>query len=366
MTPFATKTLVRIAAGLLFVGLVVWLMYALESITTMLMVSFFMAYILNPLTRGLEKFSINRTLAAIISLLLVFAFFVGLFFIIVPAIAREISSFSRLAPKYLETLQSVFFEITSVFDIHIPQDMNELSNLILERGRQLLPGITKTLGQIISSVFASTLSILSALFQILLIPIIAYYLLVSFENIKAGAVELLPTYTRTPIINKFVEIDLVLASFVRGQLTIALVMAVLYSIGFIIIGIDLALVIGIVSGILFIVPYLGTMIGLIFGSLMAFAKFGDLIHVFYVIGWIALVQVFESYVLTPRIVGHAVGLHPVVYILALIIGGNLFGFVGMLVAIPVAAVSRVLLITVLEEYKRSYLYLDKSGKDLIE
>jgi predicted PurR-regulated permease PerM len=268
-----------------------------------------------------------------------------------------------MSPKYLETFQRFFFEIVEKFEIPFPQDMNELSAMAVERGKQLLPGISKALGTIISSVFTSTISILTTVLQVLLIPIIAFYLLVSFENIKSGAIELLPIYTRTPIINKFGQIDSVLASFVRGQLTISFIMAVLYSIGFTIIGIDLALVIGIVSGLLFIVPYLGTMIALLFGPAMAFAKFGDLIHVFYVLAWIGAVQIFESYVLTPKIVGQAVGLHPVVYILALIIGGNLFGFVGMLVAIPVAAVSRVLLLTVLEEYKRSYLYHDKPGKD---
>ena len=241
--------------------------------------------------------------------------------------------------------------------------MNELSTIAIERGRQLLPGITKALGQVVSSVFTSTISILAAIFQVLLIPIIAYYLLVSFENIKSGAIELLPLYTRDAIITKFREIDQVLASFVRDQLTIALMMAVLYSFGFMVIGIDLALVLGIISGLLFIVPYLGTMVALIFGPIMAFAKFGDVIHVLYVLFWIGGVQAFESYVLTPRIVGQAVGLHPVVYIIALIVGGNLFGFVGMLVAIPVAAVLRVLLLTLLEEYKRSYLYHDKPGKD---
>lgn len=365
MTPFATKTLVRIGAGLCFTGLVVWLMYALESVTTIVMVSFFIAYILNPLVRSLGRLRINRTLAAVLSLMLVFTFFVGLLLIIIPAIASEISSFSRLAPKYVEMLQKVFYEMVAKLEIPFPQDSGELSNLILERGKQLLPGLTKATGQILSSVFASTIGILTTFFQIMLIPIIAYYLLVSFENITSGASELLPLYTRNAVIVKFREIDQVLASFVRGQLTIALILAVLYSIGFMIIGIDLALVIGIISGLLFIVPYLGTMIALIFGPAMAFAKFGDFYHVFYVLIWIGVVQGFESYVLTPRIVGQAIGLHPVVYILALIIGGNLFGFVGMLVAIPVAAISRVLLITILDEYKKSYLYHDKFGKDQI-
>ena len=363
MNPFAVRTLVRIVAGVVFAYVVYWLMSAMESVTTILMVSFFIAYILNPLVLGLGKIHVQRSLAALLSLLLVFAIVFGLFLLIVPAIAGEIASFSRVIPRYVETLQGIFFELVTKFDLSLPHDVSEWSGLAIEKGRQLLPGLTRASGRILSSVFSSTVSIITTVFQMLLIPIIAYYLLASFETIKEGAIELLPEYTREPIIKKFVEIDEVLSSFVRGQVTISFMMAILYSVGFIFIGIDLALVIGIVSGLLFIVPYLGTMIALIFAPIMAFAKFGDLAHVLYVLLWISSVQLLETYVLTPNIVGQAVGLHPVVYIMALVIGGNLFGVVGMLVAIPVAAVLRVLLISILQEYKSSYLYHDKSGKE---
>ena len=187
----------------------------------------------------------------------------------------------------------------------------------------------------------------------------------SFNNIINGAVDLIPAYTRGPIVNKFRQIDIVIAAFVRGQLIIALILAVLYSFGFIIIGIDLPVVLGILSGLLFVVPYLGTLVAIVGGSLMAFVKFGDVWHIGYVFLWIGVVQSFESYFLTPRIVGKAVGLNPVVYILVLIVGANLFGFVGMLVAIPVAAVARVLLVSAIEAYRKSYLYTDTERKSEI-
>jgi len=217
-------------------------------------------------------------------------------------------------------------------------------------------------GSVMSTIFSSTLSVISVFFQMVLIPIIAYYLMVSFNNIINEAVDLIPPYTRNPIVNKFREIDGVIAAFVRGQLTIALIMAVLYSIGFVIIGIELSLVLGVVAGLLQVVPYLGALVAIVGGSIMAFVKFGDLLHVIYVLGWIGIVQTFESYFLTPRIVGQAVGLNPVVYILVLIVGANLFGFVGLLVAIPLAAVARVLLMSAVEAYRKSYLYSDTEPK----
>ena len=205
--------------------------------------------------------------------------------------------------------------------------------------------VTTVMSSVLSSIFKSTMSMLSALMHIVLVPVIAYYLLVSFEDIREGITDLIPPYTREPILQRLREMDMVLAAFIRGQLTIASILGVLYSLGFLMIGIDLALVLGLVSGVLWIVPYLGTLVAIVGGSALALAQFGDVTHVVYVWAWIGAVQLCEGYILTPKIVGEAIGLHPVVYILALIVGANLFGFVGMLVAIPVTAVLKVLLVS---------------------
>jgi predicted PurR-regulated permease PerM len=126
----------------------------------------------------------------------------------------------------------------------------------------------------------------------------------------------------------------------------------------VIIGLDLAVVLGTIAGLLWVIPYLGTLIAVIGGTVMALAQYGDLVHAVYVWVWLAVVQLVESYVLTPRLVGQAVGLHPVVYIVALIAGANMFGLVGMLVAIPVTAVLKVLLMSAVDAYRSSYLYTE--------
>lgn len=362
MTPSTQKTLVRFGAGLLFIVFLIWMMWALESVTTILLVGFFMAYILNPLVLGLEARGLGRSTSAILAMCVVFAICAGLVLLVVPAIFSELAEFSKRAPRYFSKFQEFAVNIFQSLPLDLPQDWNEFIQLALEKIRESLPKITYAAGTIISSIFASTVSVISILFKIVLVPIIAYYLLVSFNNIINGAVDLIPPYTRGPIVNKFREIDTVIAAFVRGQSTIALILAVLYSAGFVVIGIDLPVVLGILSGLLFVVPYLGTLVAIVGGSLMAFVKFGDAWHVGYVLLWIGVVQTFESYFLTPRIVGQAIGLNPVVYILVLIVGASLFGFVGMLVAIPVAAVIRVLLISAVEAYRRSYLYSDTKNK----
>jgi predicted PurR-regulated permease PerM len=360
MTPKTKRTMVRAGAGVAFMLLLIFLMHGLASVTTMLMVAFVMAYILNPVVQQLNLLGLGRSTAAFLVLLLGFMVIVGFVLIVLPAVLGEIGRFAGKLPRYWSALQTFVLQAAQQLKLEVPQDWEEVTNLVIERGRQMLPGLADYSTRVVSSVFKSTMSFISMAFYVLMVPVIAYYLMVSFEHVKRDTEDLIPPYLREQVMDKVRQIDAVLAAFIRGQLTVATVLGILYSIGFLIIGIDLALVLGILSGLLWIIPYVGTMFALLAGSAMALAKFGDVLHVGYVVAWLAAVQLLEGYVLTPRIVGHAVGLHPVVYILALIVGANLFGFVGLLVAIPVTAALKVLLKTGLDAYRNSYLYNDSA------
>jgi predicted PurR-regulated permease PerM len=333
-------------------------MHGLASVTTVVMVALVIAYILNPVVTSLTSLGLGRPASAFLVLFLGFALVVSFVLIVVPAILGEIGRFVGQLPRYWSSLQALVLQAADKLNLEVPHDWEQVTNLVIERGRQILPELADYSTRFVSSLFKSTLNLISTLFYMLLIPVIAYYLMVSFEEIKRGAEDLIPPYLREQVMDKVRQMDTVLAAFIRGQLIVATVLGVLYSIGFLIIGIDLALLLGIVSGLLWIIPYVGTLFGILAGSAMALAKYGDLVHVGYVLGWIGAVQLLEGNVLTPKIVGHAVGLHPVVYILALIVGANLFGFVGMLVAIPVTAAMNVLVSTALEAYRNSYLYND--------
>ncbi len=359
MEPQLKRTTIRIVAGILAGMGLIWLMIVLQSVTTALMVAFILAYLLDPPVRRLDSWGLRRSLSALLMLIMAFSLIPVLLVLVIPKAFEEISAFSAKAPLYFSALQGLIVQLAERLDITLPQDSQGYLNLIAERGKEYLPRMEEITSLAVSIFFKSTIHIITTIFFILLIPVITYYLLVSFDNIKAGITNLIPPYVREYALVKLHEIDHVLSGFVRGQLTIALLLGFLYTLGFLLIGIDLAVVLGVISGILCIVPYVGTLFGLISGSLMALAKYGDLPHVLYVIGWIAAVQVVEGYFLTPRIVGQAVGLHPVVYIMALIVGANLFDFVGLLVAIPVTAVLKVLLMTGIAAYRNSYLYNDQ-------
>lgn len=370
MSPQIRRTLIRITAATIFIIILIWFMMALEAITTMILVAFFLAYILDPLVNRLCEKGLSRSISALLILLLGLSLFVGLLLIIIPAITGEIAAFSRKAPAYFTALGDLFTKTSERLGVSIPQDWSEISPAVITKVRELIPQLAdpaaRMASKIFSSVFRSTLGILSVILHVVMIPVLAYYLMVSFDDIRKGIFDLIPAYAREAVLGKLREIDLVLAGFVRGQLTIACILGVLYSIGFLIVGIDLAVVLGILSGLLWIIPYVGTAFGLVMGVLMALAKFGDLAHPLYVVLSIAIIQTAEGYVLTPRIVGEAIGLNPVLYILALLAGAQLLGFVGMLVAIPVTAVLKVLMQSALEAYKVSSLYTDKPGESLAE
>ncbi len=362
MTPKTKRTLVRAGAGLSLILFLIWLMHGLASVTTMLMAAFVMAYILNPAVQRLASFGLGRSGAAFLVIFLGLALIVGFVLIVLPAVLGEISRFASRLPRYWAAIQGLALQAAQKLNLEVPQDWTQITNLVIERGRQMLPGLADYSTQLVASLFKSTMKFISAAFYVLMVPVIAYYLMVSFEQVKSDAESLVPPYLRESVMDKVRQVDTVLAAFVRGQLTVATVLGILYSVGFLVIGIDLALVLGILSGVLWIIPYVGTLFALTAGSATALAKFGDFVHVGYVVAWVAAVQLLEGYVLTPRIVGQAVGLHPVVYILALIVGANLFGFVGLLVAIPVTAALKVLMKTGLDAYRDSYLYNDPAAE----
>lgn len=358
--------MIRAGAAVALILVVIWLMRALESVTSMLLLSFFLAYVLNPPANWLVAWKVPRPLAALTLVGGLIATGLLILLIVVPSIVEEIVSFVSVAPQYFSALKDYVLRILAHYDITPPENWDQVFAMIWDEAQGWLPNVrslANPVGVIVKTVFKSTLTLISVVLHCILIPVLVYYLLVSFDNIKAEIKELIPPYARERVLEKLGEMDLALSGFVRGQVIICLILAVLYSLGFVLIGIDLPLVIGIVSGLLFIIPYVGTLIGLVAGSLMALAKYGDITHVLYVIGWIAAVQTVEGYILTPRIVGHAVGLHPVVYIVALIAGAQLFGFVGMLVAIPAAAILKVLIKTGVEIYRQSDVYQDRKLED---
>ena len=229
-------------------------------------------------------------------------------------------------------------------------------NELFEQARTAAPGLLKPLLQFIRETLTSTVGVVVTLLGYLIVPVYLFYLLFDLPRLKRFVESFVPVRFRPAYGAKLAEIDGVLSGFVRGQLSVCGILAILYSTGLYVIGIDLAIAIGTLAGIAFIIPYVGTLVGITLSVVMALLKYNDIMHPLLCLGWIGLVQLLEGTILTPKIVGNTVGLHPLVAIVSLLIGGQLFGIIGMLLAVPVTAVLQVFLRSLSEYYRMSDFY----------
>lgn len=335
----------------------IYLLYYLRSVTIPIFIAAIFAYLLDPVIDKFEEYRINRsssilllTFVAVISLCLALL-------LIVPAIEGELRDAAKNLPHYAATFKEKIGPfVDKILLTFFPGGEYRIETLIKE-GEVVLKkvplDIWKQVLTVMTSTFKSTLSLFISFIGTLIIPLYLYYILKDFDKIKKGALSLIPDGKKDYVISKFVEIDETLSAFIRGQLLICLILGLIYSVGLSLIGVDLALVIGILSGIAFLIPYVGTIAGIVAASMMAVLEFHDIKHVIYVLILYGTAQVLEGTVITPKIIGDKIGLHPLLIIVAIITGGELFGLMGMLVAVPVAAILKILILSLLENYKES-------------
>jgi predicted PurR-regulated permease PerM len=202
----------------------------------------------------------------------------------------------------------------------------------------------------------SGMAVLEFIANLTLIPVVTFYLLRDWDGMVARIRELLPRAIEPTVVRLANESDAVLGSFLRGQVSVMLALGAIYTLGLSLIGIDLALLIGMIAGLVSFVPYLGVIVGFGAGLIAALVQHGDLLHVLLVAGVFGFGQIIEGFVLTPWLVGDKIGMHPVAVIFAIMAGGQLFGFLGVLLALPVAAVIMVVLRWLHERYTESSLY----------
>ncbi|MFO7983343.1 MAG: AI-2E family transporter [Desulfuromonadales bacterium] len=342
--------------------LLIWLLYAGRSVFIPFLLAFLLAYFLDPAADFLEERKLSRW-AAVVVVFVGFLGIVGLLLaFLVPAVQNEVADLQELFPEYASGLYSLLpASVLETLDISGASDLQALFHRLLELGKNLSVDVIGQVALFVSKAFSSTLSFILTVIGYFIIPIYLFYLLRDFDRMKDGAVSLIPERYRPAVTDLALDVDRVLSGFIRGQLVVCMVLAVLYSIGLVALGIDLALLIGILSGLANIIPYLGTLIGISFALLMAVVKFQDLLHPLLVIVLFGAVQAMEGTLITPRIVGNRVGLHPVGTILAVLFGGELFGFLGLLLAVPVVASALVLFKTALAWYRGTPFYTAETG-----
>jgi predicted PurR-regulated permease PerM len=351
------NTKILMAASLALVILGIAILTQASSVLLQLFIAFALAYILNPAVLLLEKRGIKRIIGILIVFSATVLLGVGFTIFLVASISGELSNVQLNLPGYAQHL----YEITppvikSYLGIETPDKLSLRLNELLQQARTASPDLLKPVLNVIRQAFTSTVALILAFLGYLIIPVYLFYLLADLPQLKLFLESFIPERHRGIYTEKLAEVDTVLAGFIRGQLLVCAILAVLYSIGLYFIGIDLAIAIGTLAGITFIIPYVGTIIGIVLAVTMALLKFHDILHPLLCLGWFGIVQTFEGMVITPRVVGNTVGLHPLVTIVALLIGGQLFGLMGMLLAVPVTAVLQVFLRSLANYYRSSDFY----------
>lgn len=327
------------------------------SVFLQLFIAFALAYILNPAVGFLEVKGLSRVPGILIVFFITSASVIlfGMFLLV--SIGREFSSMQLNFPAYAQQLYELIpYQLKTYLGIETPDNFTRVVNNLYQQARVAAPDLVKPLLQFIQKLFSSSIAFALALLGYAIIPVYLFYLLADLPQLKTFVTSFIPDRFREIFHEKLNEVDTVLSGFIRGQLLVCAILAVLYSIGLYLIGIDLAVAIGMLAGATFIIPYVGTVIGIVLSMLMALLKFHDLLHPLLCLGWFALVQGLEGIIITPKIVGDTVGLHPLVALIALLLGGQLFGIMGMLLAIPLTAVIQVFLRSLAVYYRNSDFY----------
>ncbi len=307
------------------------------------------AYFLDPLADRLEKWGLGRAAATTVISLVALFVVVASIFVIVPLLVAQATALIQSAPQ-------IFSELQAFLTQQFPSLMDDGSPL-----RQSLVSVGQTIqargGELLNTALTSAINVVNAIVFMVVVPVVAFYMLLDWDRMVARIDELLPRDHR-PVIRQIVaDVDLTLAGFVRGQGTVCLILGTFYAIALMVVGLQFGLVVGLIAGLLTFIPYVGALVGgLLSIGLALFQFWGD----WWSIAAIAIIfqvgQMLEGNVLTPKLVGSSVGLHPVWLIFALSAFGAVFGFVGLLVAVPVAAVIGVLVRFAITHYQASLLY----------
>lgn len=325
--------------ALLLIALSLVLIYFLQPILGPFLAGIIIAYLGDPLVDRLEKMRLNRTVGVLIVFLVFTSVLVAAVLVVLPLIARELSSLISDIPAFLTWLQTTVSPwLISQFGID-PFDVkfDSVAAQVMENW-QKAGGVV---GTILSQITQSSFAFLGAIGVIALTPVVAFYIMRDWDDIMLKIREMMPREIEPTFVSLARECDEVLGAFLRGQLLIMFLLGCIYAIGLYLVGLDLAILIGMLAGLASIVPYLGFFVGIIAAAVAAMFQFHDPLYLGYVAIVFGIGQALEGWVLTPWLVGDKIGLHPVAVIFAVLAGGQLFGFVGILLALPVAAVVMV-------------------------
>jgi predicted PurR-regulated permease PerM len=308
-----------------------------------------LAYFLDPVADRLESMGLSRAMATAVITIVAILIFVIMALLVIPTLVAQAINLFEIAPDLTKRLSAFFVErFPSLLEegSTLQSSITSIGTAVQERG-----------GELLNTALSSAAGILNLIMLFVIVPVVAVYMLLDWDRMIAHIDTLLPRDHAHVVRRLAHDIDKTLASFIRGMGTVCLFLGTYYAIALMLVGLQFGLVVGFIAGLVTFIPYLGALIGGALAIGLALFQFwGDWVSIGMVGGIFVIGQVIEGNVLTPKLVGSSVGLHPVWLILALSVFGSLFGFVGMLVAVPVAAALGVVTRFAVEQYQLSLLY----------
>jgi predicted PurR-regulated permease PerM len=355
-----TSTQKRALTWGFIIVLIFWVIWQLGPVLTPFVMASVLAYALTPLVDWLDEFGrgrLPRLLAVLLVELLFVVFILGLALLIVPILVKELPQLREQVPVLLEALNDTLKPLLAQFGVKAMLDVASIKAFVL---KYLSANVEDVMGSIMASLKLGGSVAFTLLGNLILIPVALFYLLMDWHRFVERVLKYVPPHLRAAFDSFTNEADAVLGQYLRGQLVVMLALSVFYSVGLALFGLDLAWPIGIFTGLAVFIPYIGFGLGLILATLaglLQFASAAGPAHTFIMVAVVyGLGQLIESFILTPRLVGERIGLHPLAVIFSLMAFGQLLGFFGVLVALPVSAVLLVALRRTSARYMASKLY----------
>lgn len=319
-----------------------WLVYELKEMLVLFVLGYCIAFVMNPLLNRLENFGVNRARGFFVVSFL-FLLLIGLLAVsAIPQLSSNFRDLSNKFPIYLEKFKVEWIPFLTDKISHLPflpGDLRgEFEQAIPDVGPSALKGVLSGILATLLKGYSLTLTIVN----LFLLPFVAFYIAVDFKDIHRNGLKLFPKAQRKVVREMGEQINDSLSAFVSGQFIVASVLAALYSVGLALVGLDLWFLLALLAGYLQFVPYLGFAVGIVSCSIMSLLTYGDFFHLLLVWLVFAVVQALESFVITPKVIGDKVGISPLMVILAIFAGGKLFGLLGVFLAVPGAAVLKVI------------------------
>lgn len=330
------------------------LLYLLAPILLPFISGALLAYLGDPIVDRLEKINISRTLAVVVVFVVLFLLVLPLFLFLIPLIESQVKLLIEKTPEYIDWLMlNLEPTLKDLFGFNIPAlEVGQLKETFSEQ----FSSAGSFFKSLIRTVTHSGFVVAGWAANLFLIPVISFYLLRDWDKLIDYLHDLLPRNIEPTVTRLAKESDDVLGAFLRGQMMVMLALGTIYATGLKLVGLEFSLLIGLLAGVLSFIPYMGLVVGIVVAGIAVMLQTHDPMNLLWVVLVFGIAQMIEGMLLTPLLVGDQIGLHPVAVIFAVLAGGQLFGFFGILLALPVFAVIAVVMRYFHKTYKDSSLY----------